>query len=44
MPTHSELRAAGRVDLLYALQLHGTKRVSTLLGLQIRRAGRKPRA
>ena len=37
LPTLEELRAAGRHDLRYALQLHGSSKVATLLGLNIRR-------
>ena len=40
MPTMEELRRAGRNDLRYALQTHGSRKVATLLGLKMRRRGR----
>ena len=40
MPTQEELRRVGRNDLRYALQVHGSRKVATLLGLKMRRRGR----
>ena len=40
MPTMEELRRAGRNDLRYALQTHGSRKVATLLGLKMQRRGR----
>ena len=40
LPTMEELRRAGRNDLRYALQTHGSRKVATLLGLKLRRRGR----
>jgi hypothetical protein len=34
-----ELRRAGRNDLRYALQTHGSRKVATLLGLKMQRRG-----
>mmetsp|Transcript_6332 Transcript_6332/g.17938 ORF Transcript_6332/g.17938 Transcript_6332/m.17938 type:complete len:385 (+) Transcript_6332:945-2099(+) len=42
MPTLEELRRAGRHDLRYALQLHGSTKVATVLGLKLRKRGRAP--
>ena len=39
MPTHQELRAAGRHDLRHALQQLGSEVVAEAAGLQVRRAG-----
>jgi hypothetical protein len=41
MPTHEELRAAGRHDLRRALQVHGSGAVAAVLGLGVSRRGRK---
>lgn len=40
MPTHSQLRAAGRGDLRYGLQRHGHSALAAALGLAPNRAGR----
>jgi hypothetical protein len=37
MPTHEELRAAGRHDLRHALQQHGSAEVSRIAGLEVTR-------
>ena len=41
MPTHEELRKAGRHDLRHALQRHGSRKIAELAGLQMTRKGRK---
>lgn len=43
MPTHEELRRAGRHDLRHALQKHGSKAVSEATGLPMNRQGGKSR-
>lgn len=43
MPTHGELRAAGRHDLRHALQLHGSKAVAEAAGLEMSRQGGRSR-
>ncbi|CAL8466434.1 g5970 [Coccomyxa elongata] len=40
MPTHAELRAAGRHDLRYAVQLHGSEALAHRLGIKPNRRGR----
>jgi hypothetical protein len=37
MPTHEELRAAGRHDLRHALQQHGSEEVARIAGLEVNR-------
>jgi hypothetical protein len=37
MPTHEELRAAGRHDLRHALQQHGSAEVARVAGLEVTR-------
>jgi hypothetical protein len=39
MPTHEELRSAGRHDLRHALQRHGSTKVAELAGLPMSRRG-----
>ncbi|KAL4458291.1 hypothetical protein ABPG75_013156 [Micractinium tetrahymenae] len=39
MPTHRELMAAGRHDLRYAVQRHGSAKLAALLGIQHDRRG-----
>ncbi|BDA51189.1 hypothetical protein COCOBI_18-0650 [Coccomyxa sp. Obi] len=40
MPTHAQLRAAGRHDLRYAVQLHGSEALARRLGIKPNRRGR----
>ncbi|KAK9813221.1 hypothetical protein WJX72_010952 [[Myrmecia] bisecta] len=40
LPTHQQLREAGRHDLRYALQTHGSIAIAEKLRLRVRRAGR----
>jgi hypothetical protein len=39
MPTHQELRDAGRHDLRHALQVHGSRAVAAVLGLEMSARG-----
>ena len=43
MPTHAELRAAGRHDLRHALQVHGSGAIAALAGLEPSRQGGRSR-
>eukprot|EP00195_Chlamydomonas_chlamydogama_P004053 CAMPEP_0202917956 /NCGR_PEP_ID=MMETSP1392-20130828/72255_1 /ASSEMBLY_ACC=CAM_ASM_000868 /TAXON_ID=225041 /ORGANISM="Chlamydomonas chlamydogama, Strain SAG 11-48b" /LENGTH=197 /DNA_ID=CAMNT_0049610861 /DNA_START=45 /DNA_END=635 /DNA_ORIENTATION=- len=39
LPTQAQLRRAGRLDLAYALQIHGHERVARRCGLKVQRRG-----
>jgi len=42
MPTHQELRDAGRNDLRYGVQQHGSRALASILGFRVNARGRKP--